>query len=466
MRNQKPVRLSLAFALALLLAACSGPAGPGEATVDLSLTFDAELPVAVQRAYLVVHHADGSPDRWFDLKELAGEEQPLPRIAEQGYMTVLTQTTSGGEVLRRALSLPTAIFVSLDKGFRIDEEGRIFLAFSGAENPWATFELSGACPDGADYVTNRSYGFAPGTDTLACSAGALVAGDLAALRQADGALSSYVWALTQDSTGAVGPTDPLAYARVFDVDPGAAATLAASDWAGEVEAWRLDVTGAPAGTLLQARFAAWRSDAEVLGFHAFSAACPDAGALCTVAAVPAERSGLDGFRLVAQLASGDATSERYTLAWAPIAPSGAYAWAYDDRFAPFPGEVAWSGSPPQVSVDTGGDADRVAAVVMSEGAGLYREWAFYAREVADRLDYPALTDELADFVPTTSGETVAVTYVGYGYDPLLGPEPPENGRSWAARRYLARRAVHGAAWKMDAPFVRPVYAGQATLGLR
>jgi len=226
----------------------------------------------------------------------------------------------------------------------------------------------------------------------------------------------------------VGPTDPLAYARVFDVDPGAAATLVASDWAGEVEAWRLDVTGAPAGTLLQARFAAWRSGAEVLGFHAFSAACPDAGALCTVAAVPAEQSGLDGFRLVAQLASGDATVERYTLAWAPIAPSGAYAWAYDDRFAPFPGEVAWSGSPPQVSVDTGGDADRVAAV--------------------------------------TSGETVAVTYVGYGYDPLLGPEPPENGRSWAARHYLARRAVHGAAWKMDAPFVRPVYAGRATLGLR
>ncbi len=44
MRNQKPVRLSLAFALALLLAACSGSAGPGEATVDLSSPLTLNCP--------------------------------------------------------------------------------------------------------------------------------------------------------------------------------------------------------------------------------------------------------------------------------------------------------------------------------------------------------------------------------------------------------------------------------------
>ncbi len=457
---------AVGLAVLAVLAACGGASGPAEEVVDLSLTFEAGLPAAVQRAYLVVHHADGSPDRWFDLKALAGEEQPLPRIAKQGYMTVLTQTAVDGEVLRRALSLPTAIFVSLDKGFGIDEEGRVYLAFSGAENPWAAFELGGVCPDGADYVTNRSYGLVAGRDTLACSDGVLAAGDLAALGQMDGTLSSYVWALAEDATGAVHPTDPLAYARVFDVEPGAAAALAASDWAGAVEAWRLDVSGAPAGTLLQARFAAWRSGAEVLGFHAFSAACPDADALCVIAAVPAERSGLDGFRLIAQLTSGDATSERSTLAWAPVAADGAYAWTYGDRFAPFPGEAAWSGSPPQVSVNAGGDAVRVAALVMNEGAGVYREWVLYAREVADRLDYPALPEELVDFAPTPSGDTVAVAYAGYDHDPLLAPEPPESGRSWTSRRYLARRTARDAAWRVGAPLLRPARSGQVTLGLR
>ncbi|WP_457632498.1 hypothetical protein, partial [Oceanithermus desulfurans] len=60
----------------VLLSACGGPAKPAEETTDLQLNVTSELPANLNRAYLVVHHQDGRPDRWFDLKQQSGA-QPL-----------------------------------------------------------------------------------------------------------------------------------------------------------------------------------------------------------------------------------------------------------------------------------------------------------------------------------------------------------------------------------------------------
>lgn len=432
---------------AVSLSACGGPSQPPEETADLQLTLSGALPAEVQRAYLVVHHADGSPDRWFDLKALAGEEQPLPRVAKYGYFTVLTQVEAdleaprpGRYTLRFAASFPTEVFLSLDKGLRIDPGGRIYLAFADAASPWKDFDLAGACPDAADRVSNRSFGSAVDTGWRGCAGGAIDPGPLRAREQRNGKLSSFVWALAE-TAGAFGPTDPPGYAPVLDAEPGATHLLEAADWLSDVAVWRLDVAGAPADGRLLAAFAALRDGVEVAGFHVFSGGCPDAGATCSLAAVPGTRTGLEGYRLNARLDGANAADAWLTQAWKPLAnDSGSYAWTYGTDLPQPYANVAWSGSPPVVEASGGAAAEREVADVWSYDLQvdpyLRREWWTFGRTPGEPIAFPSLPDAFADFVPNPGGDGAAVQVSGFDFDPLAGANPPEAGGYWVRARQI------------------------------
>jgi len=438
--SKRKLALLAAPALLAILAACGGPAGPAEETADLSLQLEAGLPATISEAYLVVHHEDGSADRWFDLKELAGGEQPLPHVAKYGYMTVLITTSQSGTLVRQAVSFPTEIFLSLDKGIRVDENGGIHLAFSSAANPWSYYTLSGTCPPDADGLTNHSFGTTYGR-TLACSGGAITAGELPALLQSGGRLSSYVWSLVAGDDG-LQPTDPPQYARVTDAVASGGYALAEVDWASGVEFWQLDLSGAPAGAELGARFAAWRDGAEVLGFHAFSSACTSPDALCARAVIPAERSGLESYRLYATLLLGG----DFSLAWKPVGDAGGYAWSYGNELAVIYDSVTRQGSPTQISASGGSAAARTAAAVWSNETSERRNWRVYDYGAALSITFPALPDELARYEPAASGDA-GFGLIGYDYDPLNTATLPAAGRVWAKARSASSTSL------LDASFV-------------
>jgi len=436
---RKPLMAFLWFPVALL-GACGGPAVQPEETADLQLTFSENLPAEVQRAYLVVHHQDGSPDRWFDLVALAGSEQPLPHVAKYGYFTVLTEVErdlssprSGRYRLRHAASFPSEIFLSLDKGLRIDPDGRVYLVFSGASNPWRSFELAGACPDAADLVSNRSFG-AVDTGSRPCTNGAVDPGPLRARVQADGALSSFVWAVVANANGGV-PTDPPRYAPVEDAAPNTSYALTAADWRSDAEVWRFDVDGAPAGGRLLAAFAALRGGAEVAGFHAFTAGCPDAGAACLLAVVPGARSGLEGYRLNARLDGGTGGSFWLAQAWKPISgATGSYVWTYTGDLPRPYANVGWTGAPPVVEFGGGTAAVREAADAwgydLSASPYLRREWWVFGRDPGEPIVYPTLPPVLAGFAPDPADDVTGVYISGFDFDPLAAASAPEAGRYW------------------------------------
>ena len=431
--------------LGVLLSACGGPAKPAEETTDLQLNIDSELPANLSRAYLVVHHQDGRPDRWFDLKQQSGE-QPLPGVAKHGWLTVLVEWEGdysgphpGPYKMRSAVSWPTDVFLSYDKGIGIDENGWIRLVFSGVENPWRNFTLAGACPDGAELVTNADSASAPlQTGAASCSAGTLEPYAFPAQIQSDGSLSSVFWAARADG-GRYTSLDPPAYAVVTDVAPGATFALNAADWRTDAADWRVDVSGAPADAVLITAFAAFRKGAAVTGFNAFSAACPDPDLLCRLSLVPAADGTYDGYELEAVVYGNGI--DFVSQLWRPLAQAAAsheLAWGQD--FYPPYTDVSWpAGDELTVQASGGTDAVRSVGDVWSYDLAaspyLRREWVVFGRDGARTIDYPQLPSALAEFAPDADDDQTGAAFTGFDYDPLTVARPAA-GRIWTLWRSI------------------------------
>lgn len=433
-----------------LIASCGGPTGPAEETTDLQLDVGSGLPANVSRAYLVVHHQNGSPDRWFDLKRQHGE-QPLPHVAKHGWLTVLVEQEGdysgprpGHYEMRSAVSWPTDVFLSYDKGISIDENGLIRLVFSGAENPWRSFTLTGACPDDAELVTNADATSAPvQTSAASCSAGSLAPYEFPAQIQSDGSLSSVFWAARTDGGGYMA-IDPPVYAVVTDVAPDATHTLGAADWQTDAAAaWRVSASGAPANAELSTAFVAFRKGTAVTGFNAFSAACPDPDLLCRLSLVPAADETYDGYELDAAVFGSE--TDFVSQLWRPLAQAAAsYELAWGQDFYPPYTTVAWPvGEELKVQASGGADAVRSVGDVwsydFSTSPYLSREWAVFSRDGTREITYPQLPDSLNGFAPDAADDQTGAAFSGFDYDPLTAARPPA-GRIWTLWRQIKTAA--------------------------
>ena len=442
MRKRVPILALLG--VGFLLASCGGPAGPTEETTDLQLNIGSGLPTNISRAYLVVHHQDGRPDRWFDLKQQHGD-RPLPHVAKHGWLTVLVEQEGdysgprpGRYKVRSAVSWPIDVFLSYDKGISIEENGRIRLVFHGAENPWRSFTLAGACPDDAEVVTSAdAASLTLQTGVASCSSGSLAPHEFPAQIQSDGRLSSVFWA-ARDSGGNYTVIDPPAYAVVTDTAPGATHTLAAGDWQTSTTTWRVDVSGAPTNSALSTAFAAFRKDAAVTGFNAFSAACPDPGQLCRLSLVPAT-GNYDGYELEAVVYGSE--TDFISQLWRPLAQAAAsheLAWGQD--FYPPYTDVSWPADG-KLKVRASGGADAVRSVGdvwsydFSTSPYLRREWAVFGRGGDREIDYPQLPNVLTEFAPEADDDQTGAAFSGFDYDPLTVAQPP-TGHIWALWRSI------------------------------
>ena len=421
--------LLIAATLGQMLLSC-GSSGPAEAVVDLSMSFGDSLPAGVESAYLVIHHQDGSPKTWLDLKALEGPQQDLRGVPRFGYFTVLTEVKAGdGSPQRHAATFPVIAFLDFDKALRIGEDGSVAVVAQGARPAWAAVTVRGSCPGNATLLSNGSFGVRGG-GALACNNGAITEGEVSALTQSDGLISTILWTYSDDA-----PTNPPQYAPIFDATPGSTVTLTADDFKTDALQWRLEVNGAPTGYGLLVRVAALRSGAEVLGYNPFDTTCSNASGLC-VQAYSASISA-DGYVVYGQLRKGNANLIAATTTWKPAsAPANVGRWDYAGDFEPAYENLDWTGSPPRFVLSGGSEVRAQAAVAVSYHTTpkQTRSWLFYPLEPGLEIAFPELPDRFADFVPDPAAAGSEAWVSGYDFDPLDELSGPRSGHTIAVYR--------------------------------
>ncbi len=431
-------------ALSLALFSC-GSSAPAEEVIDLSMSFGEALPAGIESAYLVIHHQDGSPKTWLDLKDLEGPQQDLRGVPKFGYFTVLTEVKGDdGSLQRYAATFPVAAFLGFDKGLSVGEDGRVAMVKQGAAKPWGTVTVRGSCPSNATALHNGSFGIRAGS-TLECAAGTITQGEVSALTQTDGLLSTIIWTFS-DESGSLQPTNPPQYAQIFDVVPGSTVTLATDDFETDALQWRLEVDGAPSGYGLLVRIAAFRSGAEVLGYNPFDLACSGATALC-LQAYTADVN-VDSHTIYGQLRKGNENLIAATTSWKPVSsPADVGQWDYSSDFDPAYGSIDWTGNPPKLTLSGGAEVRAQAAVALSRHTSTApkqtRTWIFYPAETNLEIEFPELPDRFAGFIPDPAAEGVEAGVSGYGFDPLDELTNPATGRMITIYRRF--KAVSGTA---------------------
>jgi len=420
-----------AMALSLMLFSC-GSGGVPESVVDLSMSFGNKLPASVQSAFLVVHHKDGSPDRWLDLKALEGPQQDLRGVPELGYFTVLTEVkTYDGSLQRLAATFPVAVFLDFDKALHIGEDGSVAVVAQGARPAWGTITLRGSCPSNVTVLYNGSFGIRGGRE-LDCTAGAITQGEISALTQNNGLLSTIVWTFNDD-----GPTNPPQYAQILDVAPGSTVTMAAGDFKSDALLWRLEVVGSPAGYPLLTRVAAIRSGAEILGYNPFYQVCGSISGPCAQAYSAAVEA--DSYTIYGQLRKSDANLIAATTSWKPVSsPADIGQWDYASNFDPAYENLEWTGSPPVLTLSGGVTVRAQEAVAVSHHTATSpkqtRSWLFYPAETGAKITFPELPGDFAGFVPDPAADGAEAWVSGYDFNPLDKLTAPPSGRTIAIYR--------------------------------
>jgi len=425
-----------ATALSLMLFSC-GSGGAPEPVVDLSMSFGDNLPVGVQSIFLVVHHKDGSPDRWFDLKTLAGPRQDLRGVPKFGYFTVLTEVRVGdGSLRRHAATFPVTTFLGFDKALRIGEDGSVAVVAQGTRPAWAAVTVRGSCPGNATMIRNQSFGVRGG-GVLECNDGAITEGEVSALTQTNGLISTILWTYSDDA-----PTNPPQYAPIIDAGGGATITLAATDFKSSTLVWRLEVVDSPAGYSLLTRVAAIRSGAEIIGYNPFYLVCGSTSGSCAQAYAAAVDA--DSYTIYGQLRRNYANLVAVTTSWKPVSsPADVGQWDYASNFDPAYENLEWTGSPPVLTLSGGVAVRAQRAVAVSYHTATSpkqtRSWLFYPAETGSEITFPELPGDFAGFVPDPAADGAEAWVSGYDFNPLDELTTPPSGRTIAI--YRSFRAV-------------------------